>query len=147
MARQSWNMVTLFQSVFPFLKNILVLRNAPDLANKPASSWIPVIIRVKPQRIITFDYSKVFGLKLRSWGWSDAACVMPSHKLHQHSKGALIGLPCFSDARKQDFSGQADRALVWRHADLGLCLTVPAGFCRLRPSWGYYPYRYAASNR
>jgi hypothetical protein len=36
--------------------------NAPDLADRLASTWTPVVIRIKPDRIISFDYSKGFGL-------------------------------------------------------------------------------------
>jgi hypothetical protein len=35
---------------------------APDLAARLASQWKPVIVRIKPERVITFDYSKGFGL-------------------------------------------------------------------------------------
>jgi PPOX class probable F420-dependent enzyme len=35
---------------------------APELATRLASQWKPVIVRIKPQRVITFDYSKGFGL-------------------------------------------------------------------------------------
>jgi general stress protein 26 len=35
---------------------------APGLAEKLASTWMPVVIRIKPDKIISFDYSKGFGL-------------------------------------------------------------------------------------
>ena len=36
--------------------------NAPGLANKLATSWNPVVIHVKPEKMVTFDYSKGFGI-------------------------------------------------------------------------------------
>ena len=36
--------------------------NAPGLAHRLASSWNPVVIHVKPDKMITFDYSKGFGV-------------------------------------------------------------------------------------
>ena len=36
--------------------------DAPGLAEKVASTWTPVVIRVTPDQIISFDYSKGFGL-------------------------------------------------------------------------------------
>ena len=36
--------------------------NAPGLATKLASQWKPVVIRIKPERIISFDYSIGFGI-------------------------------------------------------------------------------------
>ncbi len=36
--------------------------SAPGLADKLAGNWAPVVIRIKPDRIISFDYSKGFGL-------------------------------------------------------------------------------------
>jgi PPOX class probable F420-dependent enzyme len=36
--------------------------NAPGFAERLASTWTPVIIRVKPDHIVTFDYSKGFGI-------------------------------------------------------------------------------------
>lgn len=36
--------------------------NAPGLAERLASSFVPVIIRIKPVHMISFDYSKGFGL-------------------------------------------------------------------------------------
>ena len=36
--------------------------DAPGLAEKLASTWTPVVIRIKPDQIISFDYSKGFGL-------------------------------------------------------------------------------------
>jgi PPOX class probable F420-dependent enzyme len=36
--------------------------DAPGLADRLASSWKPVIVRVKPEQVITFDYSKGFGV-------------------------------------------------------------------------------------
>jgi hypothetical protein len=36
--------------------------DAPGLAKKLASTWTPVVIRIKPDKIISFDYSKGFGL-------------------------------------------------------------------------------------
>lgn len=36
--------------------------NAPGLAERLASNWKPVVIRVKPEHIISFDYSKGFGI-------------------------------------------------------------------------------------
>ena len=38
---------------------------APALANRLAGTWDPVIIRVEPVEMITFDYTKGFGLE---WG-------------------------------------------------------------------------------
>jgi nitroimidazol reductase NimA-like FMN-containing flavoprotein (pyridoxamine 5'-phosphate oxidase superfamily) len=35
---------------------------APELAKKLANTWTPVVIRIKPDQIISFDYSKGFGL-------------------------------------------------------------------------------------
>lgn len=35
---------------------------APGLAQNLASRWTPVIIRVRPQRVISFDYTKGFGV-------------------------------------------------------------------------------------
>jgi PPOX class probable F420-dependent enzyme len=35
---------------------------APELAARLASQWKPVIVRIRPERVITFDYSKGFGL-------------------------------------------------------------------------------------
>jgi PPOX class probable F420-dependent enzyme len=35
---------------------------ASALAARLAKQWQPVIVRIKPQRVITFDYSKGFGL-------------------------------------------------------------------------------------
>lgn len=36
--------------------------NAAGLANDLAKQWTPVIIRVKPKRMITFDYAQGFGI-------------------------------------------------------------------------------------
>ena len=36
--------------------------DAPGLAEKLANTWTPVAIRVKPDQVISFDYSKGFGL-------------------------------------------------------------------------------------
>ena len=36
--------------------------NPAELAQNLASSWTPVIIRVKPQSVTTFDYSQGFGI-------------------------------------------------------------------------------------
>jgi len=36
--------------------------DAPGLAEKLASTWTPVVIRIKPDQIISFDYSKGFGV-------------------------------------------------------------------------------------
>jgi hypothetical protein len=36
--------------------------DAPGLAEKLANTWTPVVIRIKPDQIISFDYSKGFGL-------------------------------------------------------------------------------------
>jgi len=36
--------------------------DAPGLAESLASQWKPVVIRIKPTRIISFDYSKGFGV-------------------------------------------------------------------------------------
>ena len=36
--------------------------NAPGLAERLASKWTPVIIRVKADQIISFDYTKGFGI-------------------------------------------------------------------------------------
>ena len=36
--------------------------DAPGLAEKLANTWTPVAIRIKPDQIISFDYSKGFGL-------------------------------------------------------------------------------------
>lgn len=36
--------------------------DAPGLAAQLADSFAPVIIRIKPEQMITFDYSKGFGL-------------------------------------------------------------------------------------
>jgi len=36
--------------------------DAPGLAERLASTWKPVVIRVKPDKIVSFDYSKGFGL-------------------------------------------------------------------------------------
>lgn len=38
------------------------------LAKRLASSWTPVIIRVKPQQVTTFDYSQGFGIELELQG-------------------------------------------------------------------------------
>ena len=35
---------------------------APVLAQRLASNWKPVIIRIKPEKFISFDYSKGFGV-------------------------------------------------------------------------------------
>ncbi len=35
---------------------------APGLAEKLASTWKPVVVRIKPERIISFDYSVGFGI-------------------------------------------------------------------------------------
>jgi PPOX class probable F420-dependent enzyme len=35
---------------------------APRLADRLASTWQPVVVRIKPDRIISFDYSKGFGV-------------------------------------------------------------------------------------
>jgi PPOX class probable F420-dependent enzyme len=34
----------------------------PGLAKRLASNWTPVIVRIKPEHIISFDYSKGFGI-------------------------------------------------------------------------------------
>jgi len=36
--------------------------NAPGLAAKLASTWKPVVIRIKPDHILSYDYSKGFGI-------------------------------------------------------------------------------------
>jgi hypothetical protein len=40
--------------------------DAPGLAERLASTWTPVVIRIKPTRTISFDYSKGFGVGSRS---------------------------------------------------------------------------------
>jgi PPOX class probable F420-dependent enzyme len=35
---------------------------APALAARLASQWKPVIVRIKPERVVTFDYNKGFGV-------------------------------------------------------------------------------------
>jgi PPOX class probable F420-dependent enzyme len=35
---------------------------APELAARLAGQWKPVVVRIKPQRVVTFDYSKGFGV-------------------------------------------------------------------------------------
>jgi PPOX class probable F420-dependent enzyme len=36
--------------------------DASGLADRLANTWTPVVIRIKPDRIVSFDYSKGFGL-------------------------------------------------------------------------------------
>ena len=36
--------------------------DAPELAERLADSFVPVIIRIRPEHMISFDYSKGFGL-------------------------------------------------------------------------------------
>jgi len=38
--------------------------SASELAEKLAGVWKPIVICVKPQQVISFDYSKGFGLNL-----------------------------------------------------------------------------------
>jgi PPOX class probable F420-dependent enzyme len=37
-------------------------KDAADLADRLAGTWTPVVIRVKPDRFISFDYGKGFGV-------------------------------------------------------------------------------------
>jgi hypothetical protein len=55
-----------FQDVIPkrigILEKYLGPEEAPGLAERLANSWRPVIVRIKPVRAVTFDYSKGFGI-------------------------------------------------------------------------------------
>jgi PPOX class probable F420-dependent enzyme len=43
-------------------KKYMDAEQAPALAARLANQWKPVVVRIKPERVITFDYSKGFGL-------------------------------------------------------------------------------------
>jgi hypothetical protein len=59
-----------FQDVIPkrvgIFEKYLGSEEAPGLAERLASSWRPVIVRIKPVHAVTFDYSKGFGISTTS---------------------------------------------------------------------------------